>query len=57
MFLISLLNFYILVLIFMALIVFWTTYVDADCVVVGGQPIGTLSKRSVCICLHFVTIV
>ena len=44
---ISLLNFYILVLVFMVLIVVWTTYVDMDCVMVGGMPIGTLSKRSV----------
>jgi hypothetical protein len=44
---ISLLNFYILVLIFTLLIVIWTTYVDNDCVVVGGEIIGTLPKRSV----------
>jgi len=45
---ISLINFYVLVLFFTALIVIWTTYMDHDCVVVGGLlPIGTLPKRSV----------
>ena len=46
-FFISLLNFYILVMIFTVLIVVWTKYVDGDCIMVGGSPIGTLSKRSV----------
>jgi hypothetical protein len=46
-FFISLLNFYILVMLFTLLFVIWTTYVDADCVMVGGLTIGTLPKRSV----------
>ncbi|KAL3776253.1 hypothetical protein HJC23_002973 [Cyclotella cryptica] len=43
---VSLLSFYILVLLFTLIIVLWTVYVDSDCVRIGGLPFGSMPHRS-----------
>ncbi|KAL3778962.1 hypothetical protein HJC23_009727, partial [Cyclotella cryptica] len=43
---VSLLSFYILVLLFTLIIVLWTVYADSDCVRIGGLPFGSMPHRS-----------